>query len=280
MDTSTAPELANDAKGDSLKCPYRPMGTDVQSLPDSLREATTLATGTSHLLAHPHYEAAKTKADMDAAVRLVSTFENKIPLDKIKASGAEMILPLDTMGEGSANALPCVLGKVISAKTGLPLAKITTCEKSGGNTGVSLAQRGNNKIEFTASESVHGKKILLVDDVYISGRTILAAAEAVRRAGGEPVMVFALANGQAGRGIKPKPQNVQKLLAILQTAAWKFTRDFGFAPDQLTDSILRRLTDLNRAGRALAEGDARKRKAIWAKQQLGAFQEQRQFAFA
>jgi hypothetical protein len=84
-------------------------------------------------------------------------------------------------------------------------------------------------------------------------------------------MVFALANGQAGRGIKPKPQNIRKLLGIFQTTAQGFRREFGYAPDQLTDSILRRLTDLNRAGRALRKNDALKSKATWAREQLGAF---------
>ena len=60
--------------------------------------------------------------------------------------------------------------------------------KSGSNTNVPLEVREQNDHAFVVDD-VFGKRVVIVDDVYTSGDTALSLAAAVKRAGGQAVMV-------------------------------------------------------------------------------------------
>ncbi|MFQ5840294.1 MAG: ComF family protein, partial [Candidatus Methylomirabilales bacterium] len=47
-----------------------------------------------------------------------------------------------------------------------------------------------------ATERVHGRRLLLVDDVYTTGATVNECSRALRRAGAEAVVVFTLARAE------------------------------------------------------------------------------------
>ncbi len=61
-------------------------------------------------------------------------------------------------------------------------------------TGLRSAERRRNiRGAFAAAGACRGRRVLLVDDVYTTGATASAAAEALRRAGAEEVHVVTFA---------------------------------------------------------------------------------------
>ena len=60
-----------------------------------------------------------------------------------------------------------------------------------------LDERHTDPDHFQATESVFGKKILLLDDVVTSGSTLNAAATALRRAGAQSISGFTIALAKA-----------------------------------------------------------------------------------
>ena len=74
------------------------------------------------------------------------------------------------------------------------LARIRDTGSQGGLTRAARAQnvRGAFEVPRGKRERVHGRRVLLVDDVWTTGATCCACAAALRRAGAESVVAFTL----------------------------------------------------------------------------------------
>lgn len=217
---------------------------DLSVLSDTMGEAVT-ATSLAFLKKNSNYEAAKRGGDQSSAHALVQDFDAKVNYKAIKASGAEVILIADTFEGTSKNAIPYAMGALIAHKTGLELVASAVVSKEQGLTGRDFKGRIESDHRYKVEVAVQGKKVLIVDDTYTSGKTILALTKAVQDAGGIPVMVHTLAASQAGKGLKPTEKQVTKLLETLGIDNEQFTEKYGFPATSLTGAQIRRLVDLN-----------------------------------
>ncbi len=75
-----------------------------------------------------------------------------------------------------------------------PVGLLTRTRETRRQVGLSEAERAGNVAEaFTASHSVEGQALLLIDDVFTTGATMRAAAEALRAAGAAHLEVLTIA---------------------------------------------------------------------------------------
>jgi hypothetical protein len=224
---------------------------DLTALTDSLASVRTAYSKISSLSGNPDYDAARNNGDKAAAGRVVAAAiaSGKLDLAELKRSGADVVFALDAASMGGQNALPLEFGRVLGARLGLPVVTPDSSAKAALGKGASDVQRMSRSVEFAlAPGSLKGKKVLIADDVYRSGETMLAAMGAVKKAGGTPVMAVALAHSTSGNGLKPTPGRVRALLDLLgHDDISGFVSEFGFSPNQLTDSVLRKLTSQNLA---------------------------------
>jgi predicted amidophosphoribosyltransferase len=216
---------------------YFPFGVDLQKLPASMHEAHTLC-AYNQLRSLPLYKAAKEGLDFDAAAGLIGGFASKIPMGIIKKAGVDCVVPMSTRKGKSKNAIPYVLAKHIARNTGARIAQIVSARKPGRMKVLTLAERAGSRVEFHIEPIVKGRRVLIVDDIYTTGTTALAAVHAVERAGGRPVMVFALSHGGGGNGIKPRPAVIASVLDRLGLSRHAFFNEYRYEIDQITDAAL------------------------------------------
>jgi DNA repair protein RadC len=227
--------------------PLLPNQVDLATLPSTMASATTV-TSLAKLKSFDQYKAAKKKADMQAGIELVAKFGDKIDLKAIAASGADMIVPVDTLEDGSNNAIPYAFAALIQFKTGFPMAGVAVTGKEAGLTDRPFNERMQSKHKYIVEDTVRGKKVLIVDDNFTSGKTVLAVAKAILDAGGTPVMVQTLSASRYGKGLIPTAEDVTLLLETLGVTNEEFRKEFGFEPTALTAVQVKKLASgLNRA---------------------------------
>jgi pyrimidine operon attenuation protein/uracil phosphoribosyltransferase len=213
-----------------------PFGIDLQTLPKTLQKAVSVTT-TPYMQKTEGYELAKGKRvgtpeeRQTAATDFISKLASKIDakLEEVRQSGANVLIPIITAEEYNSNIIPEYLAKYISNKINIPIINLT-CEKQGSNTGQSLKYRAQDA-------DLTGKKVLLVDDVITTGRTLTSAMAAVRDAGGESVMALVLGHSRAGQGIIPAFKTTKRLMEKLRLTEEEFESETGYPANQLTEAV-------------------------------------------
>jgi len=126
--------------------------------------------------------------------------EAHVPLARAMAclpSGEEeIIVPVPTdparrrkRGFNQAELLARHVGKELGMQV---VCALSRKEKRRPQTGLTAAQRRQNLLDcMEAEESVGGKRVLLIDDVYTTGSTAMEAARALHKAGAKSVAMFA-----------------------------------------------------------------------------------------
>jgi len=89
-----------------------------------------------------------------------------------------------------------VIAQALATRSGIALhaRALKRLRKTGTQTKLGKAQRGKNIFgAFMAVEDLSGKKVLLVDDVFTTGATVNACAQALKAAGAAEVRVLTAA---------------------------------------------------------------------------------------
>ena len=219
-------------------------GIKVSNLGKGMTQANTV-TSINHMKKNLDYDDAKNDGNVDCAVDLVLKFKDRFNYAEMEANGVEIIVPLDTLESGSKNAIPYAMAAVIGDIAGLPTSVLAVTGKSKGLTNATFFDRMASDHIYFAENKVAGKRVMLVDDTFTSGKTILAAVEAIERAGGTVVMVQAMAASQTGKQLIPTAEQVKSVLSTIGMTNEQFFDKYGFFPEDLTGAQIKRLVVLN-----------------------------------
>jgi len=219
----------------------------------------------------PLYKAAKHGSSMSAALDIAEMFATAPLVESIKERLSPdkpvVFVPVRHFDPGLFhNALPGAFATVLRDR--IPNSTVdTNILKSGGmsNTSVSTAQRMGNTQEFTGPVDPDVQYVI-VDDVYTSGNTITALIDHIVRAGGEVVAATTIADSQSQNYLKPRPQDVTKLLDRSGLISESFQSEIGFPIEALTGSEIYRIANLERnwTGSAFIKERFSKRSGIFA----------------
>lgn len=167
---------------------------------EALTPETELAEGLSFLHAAYPYEGQAKK--LIRLLKFRSIRAAALPLARgmayLPTGEEELIVPVPTdegrrrrRGYNQATLLAAHLSQAL----GMPMCEALIRTKSSPpQTGLSLEQRRENLVGIMAAhETVRGKRILLVDDVYTTGSTAAEAARALHAAGAKSVGMLAAA---------------------------------------------------------------------------------------
>ena len=98
-----------------------------------------------------------------------------------------------------------MIGSMVSSELKIPLDKfaLSWCRDAPRQTGLSKAKRSKNLAGAFKAKDVSKLRLLLVDDVYTTGRTLNEAAKVLRRSGAEYVYGFTLCYRNGGLMSRP-----------------------------------------------------------------------------
>ena len=199
----------------------------------------------------PDYRDAKANGNALAALRVVKSAAKKKTMDDLRALVATLpkpptFVPVSNRDVGTAfNALPGAYAEYLAAKLSSTTDRGIVKISGAPNTGAALTDR-RNKVHTFAGPVDRNAYYIIADDVYTSGDTVTALIDYIRSNGGRVEAVTTLADSQAHNYLKPRAQDVEKILAKAAVSAEEFTNAVGFPITRLTGSEAYRLANLER----------------------------------
>jgi ComF family protein len=98
-----------------------------------------------------------------------------------------------------------MLAKSVSRRTGIPVARALRRRKhTDSQAGLTRAQRRTNvagAFEVSRGEVIHGRHVLLIDDVLTTGATVSACSAVLKKAGAKRVTVLTLARADRRKSL-------------------------------------------------------------------------------
>jgi hypothetical protein len=165
-----------------------------------------------------------------AAAELVGALVARAPkvwntmIQEARALGVDVVVPAADahLEGGGGNSLPLALANRaamdIGAHRGAPVAVVLPgrVSKSGSLSRMNFQQRLDADIDVEMGGGLAGSRVLVVDDVFTTGKTTLSFVKAVVDSGGDPVLLGTLSHGTKGSQIKATPEQRRLFLAALQ----------------------------------------------------------------
>lgn len=218
--------------------------------PESLATVVT-STRVSKLTSHPQYDAAKRNGDGEAALSVVR--DNLKPsaiegLKKLIAGRDVIFTAVKHRDTGTRiNAIPLAYADELAAVLGGSVDEGIVKTSGRANTGATVEDRFANVQSFEGPVEA-GRVYVIVDDNHTSGDTLAALVDHIEAGGGEVIAATTLAVSQSGPYLKPRAQDVAKLLDLTGLTADTFTREIGVSINALTGSEIFRLANLGPRG--------------------------------
>jgi hypothetical protein len=221
-----------------------PFGIDIQKLPfDKVSPVTKLGT----LKDQPGYYEAKGKKQVgkkkewvryevsvekreQAAAQIEDFFKKSKFWKKFDAEGADFIVTARSLEQGSLNLIPEALSNAASEKLKISPIQASLSNKKSESTGKGLSAKIENTAKFKIDGDLTGKKVIVCDDVYTTGKTMMALMKAVEDAGGTVVKAITAGTGMLGGSIKPDKGDIDKFLNKLDLTKDEFEELLGFQP--------------------------------------------------
>jgi|GEM_PF-5024519 len=210
---------------------------DMTLVSPAYRNAKKLGDGNSA------YEVVKSTVKNDAIERLRGLLDSEKPV---------VFVPVVHQDTGKrANAIPRAYAEVLASRiTGAVDEQIV---KISGNSNTRATTKGRMRNAQAFDGAVlPNVQYVVVDDVFTSGSTITALIDHIIGNGGTVAAATSLAAGQSQNYLRPRPQDVNKLLDRAKVSGVEFERELGFPVTRLTGSEIYRLANLERGWRGVS----------------------------
>lgn len=209
-------------------------------------EKTITSTTVSKLTAHPKYHEAKKEGSGIAAATIVDDLlksEKVNELSALLAGRSAIFVPVMHRDTGNrANAIPMALADELAERLNGQVSEDIVKTSGSANTGVDVKARFQNAQEFDGPV-VKGAYYVVVDDNHTSGDTLTALIDHIQGNGGIVIAATALAHSQSQNYLKPRPQDIAKLLDKAGISENEYEDEFG-SIKRLTGSEAYRLANL------------------------------------
>jgi RNA polymerase sigma factor (sigma-70 family) len=195
-------------------------------------------TGVAALRRHPAFEAAKYGGDDRAAVQLVDAFYKFAVTARLRpliARGKPLVIVpvLQEEHPETLNRIPGLFAERLALDLGGTVHDAIVKVSGRPNTDAGAAERAANVQRFDGPAPEAGSQIIVVDDTFTAGGTLLALIEHLES---RPIAAATLAAGRYQAWLKPSATKIDALLAKAEVDAITFKRELGFAPTALTGS--------------------------------------------
>ncbi len=196
--------------------------------------------------AHPDYAAAKAGDDAAAlklARDMVAPEYVKAIRDALPAGAKPTIVPVMAREASGNNRIPLMVGRVLAAKLGFPLADNIVQSKKVSRGGSDGFHRLANAPTFDG-RVVKGREYLILDDTLAQGGTLAELKTHIEDNGGKVVLASALTGKQYSAKMAISPERLAKLRDKFGSIENWWREQFGHGFEGFTESEGRFLTEL------------------------------------
>jgi phosphoribosylpyrophosphate synthetase len=181
---------------------FRPNDLEMDSIDSS--------TSVSHLRNHSLFHKAKKEGDILAAKSVVDDMLKSSVIDSIKSKLQDpkkaLIIPVRDQEGSGMNMLPLAYAMVLSGLLEAELVMGVTKVSLAHNTDSTFLDRMNNDIIFDGEIDCAGREVVLVDDTFTVGGTVMALADHVYQQGAHIKAITTLSSGRYGKKIVVEAQ--------------------------------------------------------------------------
>ena len=198
------------------------------------------STSVSFLRKVDGFAEAKKEGDIGAAIQVVNSVLKKSVIDNIKTKTSKEVIVLPVLDrEGySNNIIPLAYAGLISNELNGTLVNKLTKFSQFSNTDAKMLERLSNDIEFVGNVDLSAKDVVIVDDTWTIGGTVMALIEKVISLGGNIVSVTTLSTGRYSKRIHVDEDQLIKLSSMLDLTLNELKLTYAKAISQATGSEL------------------------------------------
>lgn len=211
-----------------------------REIADILPNEVYANTSVSVLQNEEGFECAKHNGDGMAANKIIDRHMKFEVLREIWRSHNEAlplyIVPIIASEyEDRLNALPIAYAVTLARELGGAVWPGIIKISGEPNTGQTAIKRYANRQIFAGSQPPSGAEIIIVDDTFTTGQTIVSLRKYLDR---NPVAVTTIASGRYGKTLIPKQQVIEAAIKKAKVTRERFIDILGLSPECLTNAQL------------------------------------------
>jgi hypothetical protein len=192
-------------------------------------------------------EEQRTEDALDTVLPLVKDAKVKEIQDMLDPDKPIYVLPVQQRESVGENKIPTTYANILSGKISGQLLDGIYKQKGKHNTGASQIARLEDKKVFVGEVPTDGQ-IVIVDDNYTSGGTIIALMEHIKAQGGNVVALTTLSASRYGKGVKAKPEYIQSLINDIDLPVPEIEAIIGHSLEGLTNAEINLIRNSTRKG--------------------------------